>query len=70
MLKTQSGTTYIMSALGKVPVIGAAPKIHIHTSMSARRGRRGCGLRGPRRVSTRATGCEAVSLRVADTHAH
>ena len=33
VLKTPSGTPYIMSALGRVPVIGAAPKIHIHTTM-------------------------------------
>lgn len=70
VLKTPSGTPYIMSALGRVPVIGAAPKIHIHTSMPARRGRRGCGLRGPRRLSARAPGCETGSLRVADTRAH
>lgn len=70
MLKTPSGTTYIMLALGKAPVIGAAPKIHIHTSMPARRGRGGCGLRGPRPVSTPATGRGTVSLCVADTPAH
>lgn len=70
VLKTPSGTPYIMLALGRVPVIGAAPKIHIHTSMPARRGRRGCGLRGPRRLSARAPGRETGSLRVADTRAH
>lgn len=44
-----------------------SPKIHIHTSMPARRGRRGCGL-GPRRLSAWPPGARSVPACRRHTH--